>query len=275
MAQRTIDLIRCLCSYPGTDCQQCAEHCPQQAVSQRQIDAAKCDNCGLCTAHCPVGAILSDTDYDSGLSSVRSLTPPVLMCQKASQQGFPCLGFLNRRILWALAGLQPLAIDTSRCQECKPAVARWLAAEIAACNEALQAAGRHLLKLVKVRPAPATPPVAVGRRSFFRSLFKAASHEAQKMAQAQKQYQYAFDPVVWLEKQHVTPCSLFPGLKISSTCSHCGLCINMCPEKALQFNSGQLIFTAQKCSGCGLCVNSCPAHALQLLPEYSGQQEIH
>ena len=95
------------------------------------------------------------------------------------------------------------------------------------------------------------------------------------MAQAQKQYQYAFDPVVWLEKQHAAPCSLFPGLKISNTCSHCGLCINMCPEKALQFNSGQLIFTAQKCSGCGLCVNSCPAHALQLLPEYTGQQEIH
>lgn len=274
MTQRTIDLNRCLCNYPHSACQQCADACPRQAIVNRQIDKSKCDNCGLCTAICPTGAIQSETDYDQELSAVLQLAPPVLMCQKASPQGFPCLGFLSRRLLWALAEKQPLAIDISRCADCKPAVAGHLHAEIAACNAALDTAALPRLKLVKVKPRPQPSAPSVGRRSFFKSLFKAASKEAVRFSQSQRQYQYAFDPVVWLAKEQVSPCALFPGLQVSSACSRCGLCINLCPEKALQLAADKLSFTPTKCTGCGLCAASCPAQAIELLPSYDGQQEF-
>ena len=200
------------------------------------------------------------------------------MCRQVNPAGPPCLGALNRRLLWALAEKQPLALDTSHCQACKPAVAQWLAAEITACNQALTAAGLPQLKLVRVKPATAPPAPTVKRRSFLQNLFKAATHGAAQIAREQREYQYAFDPVIWLARQNVSPGQLFPGLTLISACSACGLCQNLCPEKALTINHRDhdtvITFQPQKCSSCGLCVHNCPAHALQLLPHFSGQQEF-
>lgn len=274
MPQRHIDLNRCLFHYTNISCNRCQTICPRQAINNRDIDAEKCDNCGLCTAVCPTGAIQSDTDYDATLTATQNLTPQVLMCRKVSPTGMPCLGALNRRLLWALAEKQPLAIDTSRCAACNPAVSQWLETEIAACNDSLQAAGKASLKLVHVKDAaPAPKPVA--RRSFFRSLFHAAADTATEIAAAQTQQQYAFDPVIWLEKQAPSPCALFPGLAVQASCTACGLCTMLCPEKALVIRDTEtgreLMFNPVKCTACGLCRNNCPQSSLNLLPSFNGQ----
>ena len=267
MALRNVDLNRCLFHYTNITCSRCQETCPQQAIHNREIDREKCDNCGLCTAVCPTGAIQSDTDYDAVLTAVKTLSPQVLMCKKVSPQAMPCLGALNRRLLWALAEKRELAIDTSRCQQCKPVVADWLAAEIEACNTALQAANKPPIKLVHVKEsAPAKEPVA--RRSFFRSLFHAASETAAEIAAAQTNRQYSFDPVIWLGKQNTTPNGLFPQLSLAQSCTACGLCHMLCPEKALtihqEADTPKLDFNPLKCTACGLCVNNCPQSALTL-----------
>lgn len=271
MAQREIDLNRCLFHYPHSSCNRCQAICPQQAINVRDIDANKCDNCGLCTAVCPTGAIHSDADYDGCLTAVQSLAPQVLMCQKVTPTAMPCLGALNRRLLWALAEKQELSIDTSRCRTCKPAVADWLAQEIAACNEVLQVARKKPIKLVHVKEsAPAPPPVA--RRSFFRSLFQAATEGAAEIAQAQTQRQYVFDPIIWLSRQDTPPSPIFPGLELEASCNTCGLCALLCPEKALSIQQDAkgktLHFNPVKCTGCNLCVNNCPTTALKLLPQF-------
>ncbi|WP_026767127.1 4Fe-4S binding protein [Selenomonas ruminantium] len=267
MALRNIDINRCLFQYTNITCNRCQEICPQQAICNHKIDSEKCDNCGLCTAVCSTGAIQSDTDYDTMLTAVKNLSPPVLMCKKASPQAMPCLGALNRRLLWALAEKQALAIDTSRCHTCNPAVASWLDGEIEACNTALQEANKAPIKLVHVKEsAPAPQPVA--RRSFFRTLFHAASETAVEIAAAQTNRQYAFDPVIWLTKQNTTPNGLFPHLSLAKNCTVCGLCHMLCPEKALtirqEANKPALDFNPLKCTACGLCVNNCPQSALIL-----------
>ena len=277
MAKREIDLNRCLFHYTNVTCSHCETICPKQAIKNREIDAGKCDNCGLCTAICPTGAIHSDTDYDSALTAVQNLEPQVLMCQKTAPDSLPCLGALNRRLLWALADQKPLAIDTSHCASCNPAVAKWLEQEIAACNEALQEAGKAPLKLVRVKAAPAPAP-SVPRRSFFRSLFTAAKEGATEIAAAQVEHRYAFDPVIWLAKQTppVKPAALFPGLALKSPCNSCGLCTMLCPEKALALTKpsdnapASLQFSPIKCTACGLCTGNCPQQALELLPKFQG-----
>ena len=277
MAKREIDLNRCLFRYTNVTCHHCETICPQQAIKNRQIDADKCDNCGLCTAICPTGAIYSDTDYDNALTAVQNLEPQVLMCQKVAPGSMPCLGAVNRRLLWALASQKPLALDTSHCAGCKPAVAKWLEQEIAACNEALQKADKAPLKLVRVKATPA-PVSPVSRRSFFRSLFTAAKESANEIAAAQIEQQYAFDPVIWLTKQAppVEPTTIFPGLALNAPCNSCGLCTMLCPEKALTLtrptneSPACLQFSPIKCTACGLCTGNCPRQALELLPGFQG-----
>ncbi|BAL82191.1 hypothetical protein SELR_04830 [Selenomonas ruminantium subsp. lactilytica TAM6421] len=276
MAKREIDLNRCLFHYTNVTCNRCESICPQKAIQNRQIDRDKCDNCGLCTAICPTGAIHSDADYDRCLTAAQNLEPQVLMCHKVSPEGMPCLGALNRRLLWALASQKPLALDISRCAECKPAVAQWLTAEIATCNEALAAAKKAPLKLVRVKAASGKT-ADVPRRSFFRSLFAAAKDSATEMAEAQTERQYAFDPVVWLNKQpDLEPSPLFPGLILQAGCNGCGLCTVLCPEKALTITEAEadspkrLHFSPLKCTACGLCSGNCPQNALKLQTDFSG-----
>ena len=197
------------------------------------------------------------------------------MCRKVSDSGMSCLGAINRRLLWALAQQRELSIDTSRCADCNPAVAAWLDKEITACNQALQANGKAPIRLVHVKEAKKESQT-VARRSFFRSLFHAASDTASQIAKAQSEKQYTFDAVIWLMKQNITPCAIFPGMNLQAGCTACGLCTMLCPEKALTLTSDktQLLFNPLKCTACGLCANNCPASALQVLPEFNGNTKF-
>lgn len=270
MAKREIDLNRCLFQYANGSCRRCEEICPQQAVKNRVFDATRCDDCGLCTAVCPAGAIQSGVDYDACLTQAQELEPQVLLCQKASPHAMPCLGALNRRLLWALAEKQPLAIDTSRCDACNPAVAQWLDKEIAACNQALATEGKPAIRLVHVKEIKKDPAPQVGRRSFFQSLFHATARGVADFAESQTVRQYAFDPVVWLEKQGLAPSGgVFPRLTAGDSCNACGLCTMLCPENAIAIKtdaagSKTLSFTPLQCTGCQLCTGSCPHNALTM-----------
>jgi len=50
-------------------------------------------------------------------------------------------------------------------------------------------------------------------------------------------------------------------------CTHCGICISICPTKALSFDAktGKVIFTEEKCVACGVCIDACPARAMEIL----------
>jgi len=50
-------------------------------------------------------------------------------------------------------------------------------------------------------------------------------------------------------------------------CTHCTLCIPLCPTKAfiLDKQSMEVSFDKEKCIACGLCVKICPYQALELL----------
>uniref|UniRef100_UPI0022E1477C 4Fe-4S binding protein n=1 Tax=Mitsuokella multacida TaxID=52226 RepID=UPI0022E1477C len=122
MEKRRIDLSRCLVRDGKADCHRCEEICPQKAINGHVVDTAACDGCGLCSAICPAAAIVAPEDYEGALTKAQELAPQVLMCEKASEGSVHCLGFLTRRLLWALAAKRPLALDISHCASCRPAV---------------------------------------------------------------------------------------------------------------------------------------------------------
>ena len=55
MAYRSIDFEHCLRRYQGASCHRCEMICPNKAIHDGQIDEPLCDDCGLCTAVCPMG----------------------------------------------------------------------------------------------------------------------------------------------------------------------------------------------------------------------------
>jgi dihydroorotate dehydrogenase (fumarate) len=47
-------------------------------------------------------------------------------------------------------------------------------------------------------------------------------------------------------------------------CTHCGLCVKLCPYQALIIEKDQVTLDKNKCLSCGLCHSVCPHHAITL-----------
>jgi ferredoxin len=50
-------------------------------------------------------------------------------------------------------------------------------------------------------------------------------------------------------------------------CTHCGMCVSICPTKALAFDpkTRKVMFTEEKCVACGVCIDACPPRAMEIL----------
>jgi ferredoxin len=50
-------------------------------------------------------------------------------------------------------------------------------------------------------------------------------------------------------------------------CTHCGMCISICPTRALALDpkTGKVTFTEEKCVACGVCIDACPPRAMEIL----------
>jgi len=52
---------------------------------------------------------------------------------------------------------------------------------------------------------------------------------------------------------------------IAPSCIGCGICVNTCPEKALDKTEKGILINRSICNGCGLCTEECPTTAMELL----------
>lgn len=58
------------------------------------------------------------------------------------------------------------------------------------------------------------------------------------------------------------------GVRVPVFCTQCGLCIDVCPPKALQRGkAGAVVVDAEKCDACGICVTACPHGAIFIDPK--------
>ena len=279
MAYRSIDFEHCLRRYQGAPCHRCEMICPNKAIHDGQIDEPLCDDCGLCTAVCPMGAVRTQVDYEALFVRIEQMEEPLLVCKKTSSSGLPCLGVLTRHILWGLASRRPLRIDRSRCASCRPAVAKWLTQEVDACSEALALCGKPPIRCVSTDPHEKA--AAVSRRAFFRALFHAAGHEIEAIAKSESGVMYTFLPQNLLARQAINPAemaSLLVGIEVGDACDGCRLCEKICPHQALQIVMAEegavLSFHAERCTSCDLCQGNCPQHALKIHPVFDGKNRF-
>ncbi len=48
------------------------------------------------------------------------------------------------------------------------------------------------------------------------------------------------------------------------TCTHCGICVDVCYFNARTMNDGKLEVNNENCYGCGLCFDVCPVDCIQI-----------
>ena len=52
---------------------------------------------------------------------------------------------------------------------------------------------------------------------------------------------------------------------LATSCIGCGICVETCPEKALEKTEKGILINRTVCNGCGLCTEECPTTAMELL----------
>ena len=158
---------RCIKGRLQPPCRACEDVCPAGAFRWGVPHPDLCIECGLCTAVCPAAAVETRLDYAAKLTAVvaADASSVRLACAKSAPNSMlPCLGFLTRGILWAIASQKEVQLDIGSCRACLPAVHAHLAREAAAADAALAAAGRAPLRLLDAEPAARE----YSRRDFFR-----------------------------------------------------------------------------------------------------------
>ncbi len=55
-------------------------------------------------------------------------------------------------------------------------------------------------------------------------------------------------------------------LKEEEDCTHCGMCLSICPSEAFIMNrdTWEVEFKPDECIACGLCIDACPPSAMRL-----------
>ena len=292
---------RCIKGRLQPPCRACEDVCPAGAFRWGVPHPDLCIECGLCTAVCPAAAVETRLDYAAKLTAVvaADASSVRLACAKSAPDSMlPCLGFLTRGILWAIASQKEVQLDIGSCRACLPAVYAHLAREAAALDAALAAAGRAPLRLLDAEPAARE----YSRRDFFRRFRDvakekfgqgdaaggagesaavgaaapaaaaggrgAAGEAARRGDTAACAELAAFNPAAWAFAGGAPPAAVHADLALYSGCNACGFCACLCPHGALQAGvEGEdfvLSFTPQLCTACGLCIARCPKNALRL-----------
>jgi len=57
-------------------------------------------------------------------------------------------------------------------------------------------------------------------------------------------------------------------------CVHCGACLKVCPEQAIEESGDRIITDRERCSACGQCVTVCPAHAREIVGHTTTPEEV-
>lgn len=290
-------------------CQRCAQACPAGAVRVGEAGpelVAACLGCGRCASACPTGAIVLKGFPESGKLPSGNV-PLHIECWKvpASLTGqaalrVPCLGGLDagQMLEWqALLDDTPLhLIDRGWCAQCRAGGASHPAQaaldEVVRLREACNLQSVEQPRLVH-RPLPAAlmpaaipEPAAeekIDRRAFFRRFAAEAANAIPASPPAaprprrsspfplpkRERLLAALEVLTRLPIERLSA-AVLPGLTLTASCDHLGVCAGMCPTGALRLyeedGHAGAAFEPRDCVACGLCAQACPALAIEVRP---------
>ncbi len=266
------------------DCRRCGQICPQGCMdAMQQPELTQCDECGLCLAACPAQALAGVSYSPQSFEALLALEDAVLCLtctQQDKQSNWPCLGFLDARLLLTLVysgkhSNRQIIVDNRGCADCKPAVARHLQQLCDTVAPVLAFAGKKPLLHGPAAAGYQRREKAISRRALASWLWGEAksviavavtSSEEPLPLPRRKLLANYVGALAGMEE----PTRLFSGLVIAGNCHACGLCRQICPEQAIvtkdRGNTVDFYHQALACTGCGVCAVHCPRGAITLGP---------
>lgn len=259
-------------------CKLCIEACPHQAIKDNhEIDAKRCTECGVCMAVCPSDGFV-DRSIDKLLEYIRGSEQITLNCPQANSMGFeiPCLGILDQD-LWLSLILQSqdkkTEIYTGECVNCPDKKACGISVQN--FSKVHKSWPEHPALSIIVAPDDGnnsvnnqqkkkTPSAKMSIRNWSREKLEVmlpgiTSAESYSIPRSRQ-----FLAEMWeSNKELVLP---LPALNVGESCSNCGVCVAICPQKSLtKKEEGDiltLIYEPFKCVECHRCVSVCKQKAL-------------
>lgn len=301
--------------YRYSACRRCLEACPHEAIELHdegiRLDAARCQNCALCTSVCPTAAL--EADNLPRLDLLRRAIKTERFGFACAPSGLaadavvPCLGALDAAMLAYLAKRR-IAVELhgswhcSQCSHGAKGEAR-LAANLEAADALEQAAApEDWLAATLTEDSARTEAAAdfhAGRRQLFRRLIGRGIDEVARAAAppadlpVEKKAIRAgpwFVPemrellAIVCKRRDGEPFRLAPDaalpladIRLKRGCTACEACFRVCPTGAMQIReddaSWNLVFAIDRCVGCGACLEICQPRVLYAAETFDATPE--
>lgn len=266
-------------------CQSCVDACPVNAWVMDDeslgIDTEACDDCGLCAAACPQGAIVSQRVMSALEGEGRSTA--LFACEMAGIDGnegiIPCLHALGLQELLKIyrSGTRHLSVANGDCTSCVRSKALRIRDLVEQLNSVLAhrnlatislkvlPSGQWKQRLKETRREPVGP--VLSRRNFFRMAAESSITIGMDIAGLQE------------EKTFIPPGKQLPRTRLSdivpfvpridpAKCNGCDACARLCPQGAISMctsdGNPQYSLDAESCTGCAICLDVCNRKAVSV-----------
>lgn len=280
----SVQVCRDLClvhKYKKTKCKLCRESCPVGAINEDLSINATCNDCGICLAVCPAEAIAGENYRSSALQKAVQGTGSLLInCTKQdSSSDWPCLGFLDARLLVGLAlnmnEDRSILIDDSGCEKCRVPVKEQLFNSVEKANVILAYFSRPLIRIGDCSQTIEGDNNLISRRKFFTQLLGAAIETAKEVVlpvtttpePLSRNSFYSRISENGLELPECASQQVLTTITLTSSCHACGLCAKVCPNRAIVIKEKgetemQLYHNPLLCTRCGVCTTFCSQQAI-------------
>ena len=301
--------------YRYSACRRCADACPHDAVELLdegiRLDAARCQNCALCTAACPTAAL--GADNLPRLDLLRRAIKATRFSFACAPSGLaadavvPCLGALDAAMLAYLAKRR-IAVElhgSHHCAQCahgargEARLALNLQAADALENAATPEAWQGAMLAEASGQADAGTDFRASRRQLFRRLVGRGIDEVARAARPPADLpveEKAIRAGPWFvpemrellqivckckdgEPFRIGPNTALPlmDIRLKRGCTACEACFRVCPSGAMQIreddDSWNLSFAIDRCVGCGVCMEVCQPRVLYAAETFDASPE--